>query len=127
MNAPWQIILVGAFIEIVELCDATEVEIVGIVDNSQSALFLGRPILGTDNDAQEIIRRWPTIPVHVTPKLSEVAQKADCRLFAAWRKLRDTCTPRCTRVVLCVDRRRERDPGRGTRVFRVGARMRGQG
>jgi sugar O-acyltransferase (sialic acid O-acetyltransferase NeuD family) len=75
MSAPRQIILVGAFIEIVELCDATEVEIVGIVDNSQNASFLGRPILGTDNDAQEIIRRWPTIPVHVTPDSPKVRKR----------------------------------------------------
>jgi sugar O-acyltransferase (sialic acid O-acetyltransferase NeuD family) len=67
MTAPPQVILVGAFIEIVELCDAIETEIVGIIDNLQKGSFMGRTILGTDSDADKIIRRWSKIPVHVTP------------------------------------------------------------
>jgi sugar O-acyltransferase (sialic acid O-acetyltransferase NeuD family) len=74
MSAPQQIILVGAFIEIVELCDTNGVEIVGIIDKSQKERFLGRPILGTDDDANEILRRWPGIPVHVTPDSPKLRQ-----------------------------------------------------
>jgi sugar O-acyltransferase (sialic acid O-acetyltransferase NeuD family) len=67
MNMPRQIILVGAFMEIVELCDALSVEIVGIIDNSCTGSFLGRPILGTDTEADQILARHPDVPVHVTP------------------------------------------------------------
>ena len=83
MSARRQIILVGAFIEIVELCDAAGVEIVGIIDNDQKESFLGRPILGTDNDANDIIRRWPTIPIHVTPDSPKLRR----RLTAEYAKL----------------------------------------
>lgn len=67
MSALRQIILVGAFEEIVELCDALSVEIVGIIDNSYTGSFLGRPILGTDTEADQILARNPDVPVHVTP------------------------------------------------------------
>lgn len=75
MSAPRQVILVGAFIEIVELCDALGVEIVGVIDNSQKESFLERPILGTDDDAEQIIRRWPTVPFHVTPDSPKLRKK----------------------------------------------------
>jgi sugar O-acyltransferase (sialic acid O-acetyltransferase NeuD family) len=83
MSALQQIILVGAFIEIVELCDAIGVEIIGIIDNEQKDSFLGRPILGTDEDANDIIRRWPGIPVHVTPDSPKLRR----RLSAEYSRL----------------------------------------
>jgi sugar O-acyltransferase (sialic acid O-acetyltransferase NeuD family) len=83
MSAPRQIILVGAFVEIVELCDLLYVEIVGIIDNVCAGPFLGRPILGTDNEADNILARHPSVPIHVTPD----STKLRCELSAHYSRL----------------------------------------
>jgi len=67
MNVPSRVILVGGFIEIVELCVAAGVEIIGIIDNRLTGSFAGCPILGDDDDAARILDRQSEVPVHVTP------------------------------------------------------------
>jgi UDP-perosamine 4-acetyltransferase len=79
MSAPRQIILVGAFVEIVELCDLLNVEIVGIIDNVCTDPFLGRPILGTDNEADKILARHPAVPIHVTPDSPKLRSELSAR------------------------------------------------
>ncbi|HUS95460.1 MAG TPA: acetyltransferase [Hyphomicrobiaceae bacterium] len=75
MSTPRQIILVGAFVEIIELCDAISVEIVGIIDNSCTGSFQGRPILGTDTEADQILANHPGVPLHITPDSPKVRSK----------------------------------------------------
>lgn len=60
-------ILVGAFHEMVELCELTGIELVGIIDNNLKGNFLGYPILGTDADAQTLFQNYHDIPLILSP------------------------------------------------------------
>jgi len=62
-----EILLVGAFSEIVELCEACNYKIRGIFDNTLTARFMGYEILGTDNTAFNQPEKFNKIPVLITP------------------------------------------------------------
>lgn len=62
-----QIILAGGFHEMVELCQAAGKQIVGIIDPRLSGDYFGCPVLGTDDDAPELWKRYGHIPVLLTP------------------------------------------------------------
>ena len=127
MIAPRQVILVGAFIEIVELCDAIEVEVVGFIDNSRrEESFLGRPILGNDGDAQAILRRWPTVPVHVTPNSPKLRRKLSGLYSQLGASFATSDTPDRLGVALGFDRSWKRDSGPRARVLSVDTRSRRQ-
>ena len=49
------IILIGGFVEIVELCESCKREIVGIIDPNLFESYLNIPVLGNDKDAEKII------------------------------------------------------------------------
>lgn len=61
------IILIGAFHEVIELAEAAGKTIVGIIDNNVSASYRGYPILGTDHDAAAICKKYSNVPVVITP------------------------------------------------------------
>jgi len=61
------IILVGAFHEIVELCELSPVRIVGIIDNRVEGEFMGHEILGTDDDASRLLSSFRNVPVLIVP------------------------------------------------------------
>ena len=67
MNAPGQVILVGAFSEIVELCEAAGIGIAALIENRPDAESFGLPITGTDAEAAAILAAHPGVPVFVTP------------------------------------------------------------
>jgi sugar O-acyltransferase (sialic acid O-acetyltransferase NeuD family) len=67
MNGTRSVILVGAFIEIIELCEALNLGIAGVVENARIGSILGHPILGADDQAAEILQRFADIPIHITP------------------------------------------------------------
>ena len=52
------VILVGACLENIELCEDCGIEIVGIIDNSVTGCFFDMPILGSDDDAAEIAAKY---------------------------------------------------------------------
>lgn len=62
-----EIIIVGAFSEIVELCEIAEKRIIGIFDNSINESFMGYEILGNDTYAINQIHRFKDVPIIVTP------------------------------------------------------------
>lgn len=62
-----QIILVGAFLESLELCLACELEVLGIIDNRCVGEFFGVPVLGTDEDAPRIYQEFPSAGIVLTP------------------------------------------------------------
>ena len=49
------IIMIGGFIEIIELCESCNREVIGIIDPKLLGSYLDIPVLGNDNDAEEII------------------------------------------------------------------------
>jgi sugar O-acyltransferase (sialic acid O-acetyltransferase NeuD family) len=77
-----RLILVGGFSEIVELCDAAGIEIVGIIDRNLTGEYCGRSVLGTDCDAATILARHPEAAVHITPD-SPAARRKIFESYAA--------------------------------------------
>lgn len=75
MNMKDKIIIVGAFHETVELCELCDKEIIGIIDGSYSAEFLGYPILGTDDDAINIYRKYSDCKIVISPDSPRIKQK----------------------------------------------------
>ena len=49
-----QILLIGGFLEIIELCEDNDINIIGIVDNNCEKKYSGIPIIGSD----EYILEW---------------------------------------------------------------------
>lgn len=69
------VILVGAFHEMVELCEDCSISIVGIVDNNLTGSFLGIPIIGTDNDAARLFQEYSYCELVITPDSPKVREK----------------------------------------------------
>jgi sugar O-acyltransferase (sialic acid O-acetyltransferase NeuD family) len=70
-----QIVLVGAFHEIVELCEACDVQIAGIFDEQVKGDFMGHKILGRDEDAPRLADRLRYVPVLIVPDAPAVRRK----------------------------------------------------
>jgi sugar O-acyltransferase (sialic acid O-acetyltransferase NeuD family) len=64
---PNKAILIGAFHEVIELCESQNIDIVGIIDNTKDKSFRGYNILGTDNDALDLYKTYGNIPLIITP------------------------------------------------------------
>lgn len=64
MNEP--VIIVGAFCEIIELCEECGCTIIGCIDNREKSYYKGYPILGTDEDLNSLVN-YRHIPVVITP------------------------------------------------------------
>ncbi len=67
MNNTRNVILVGGFSEIVELCELSKIEIVGIIDNKLSGKFRGYKIIGADKDARNLYGKFKKVPVVISP------------------------------------------------------------
>ena len=70
-----RIVLVGAFQEIAELCDACDVEIAGIFDEHVQGHFMGHEILGRDNDAGRLAEQLRDVPVLIVPDAPDVRRR----------------------------------------------------
>lgn len=69
------IIIVGAFHEIIELCEDCGLHIVGIIDNKIQKDYCGYPILGTDDDRDKIHCELPGCSVVISPDKPAVRLK----------------------------------------------------
>lgn len=69
-----EVILVGAFHEMVELCEDCGIHIAGIIDNNLTGSFLGIPIIGTDNDAPRLYQEYSHCELVVTPDSPKVRE-----------------------------------------------------
>lgn len=70
-----RIILVGGFHEIIELCENIGYTIIGIIDNNIVDHYLNYPILGTDEDAHEILKNNSNTPLVITPDAPLIREK----------------------------------------------------
>lgn len=80
-----EVILVGGFIEIIELCQLNDISIAGIIDRSGQDMHTGISVLGTDEDAALIFSdlQWKHIPVVITPDIPGIREK----LVAQYRRI----------------------------------------
>lgn len=69
------IIIVGAFHEIIELCEDCGFIIVGIIDNKIKGNYYGYPILGTDDDRYKVRNEHPECKVVISPDVPAVRTK----------------------------------------------------
>lgn len=69
------VILVGAFHEVVELCEDCGIHIAGIIDNNLTGSYLGIPILGTDNDAARLYEEYSRCQLVITPDFPRVRER----------------------------------------------------
>jgi sugar O-acyltransferase (sialic acid O-acetyltransferase NeuD family) len=67
MNRKQKVILVGGFSEIVELCELSKIEIIGIIDNELSGKYQDYKIIGTDQEAPSIFHKFRDVPVVISP------------------------------------------------------------
>jgi sugar O-acyltransferase (sialic acid O-acetyltransferase NeuD family) len=70
-----RILLVGAFQEIVELCEVCDIEIAGIFDEQAEGDFMGHKILGRDEDARLLVDRLRDVPVLIVPDAPAVRRR----------------------------------------------------
>lgn len=69
------VIILGAFHEIIELCEFCGFDIVGIVDNMNKGSFMGYTILGNDEDVIKQAIKYKGIPLVNAPDSSLVKKK----------------------------------------------------
>lgn len=69
------IILVGGFHEMIELCEDAGLNIIGIIDNDLSGEYYGYPIIGTDNDAIVLYKQYPNCQIVITPDSPRLRKK----------------------------------------------------
>lgn len=70
-----KIIIVGAFHEMVELCEDCGYQIVGIVDNKLQGKFMGYPVIGTDAEANQLYTSYSDCDIVITPDVPAVRIK----------------------------------------------------
>ena len=70
-----EIILVGGFHEMIELCEDAGFNIVGIIDNELTGEYYGYPVIGTDKDAADIYQRYPNCHIVITPDSPRLRKK----------------------------------------------------
>lgn len=70
-----KVILVGGFIEVIELCESCNIQIVGVIDNGINSSIHGYHILGKDVDAPILFKKYQAIPLLISPDIPIVRRK----------------------------------------------------
>ena len=70
-----EVILVGGFIEVIEICELSNIKIKGIIDNKLTEDYCGYPIIGTDADAPILLDKFRTTPLILSPDLPTTRKK----------------------------------------------------
>ena len=70
-----KVVLVGAFQEIVELCEGCGVQIAGIFDEHVRGEFMGYKVLGRDEDAPRLVDKLRDVPVLIVPDAPAVRRR----------------------------------------------------
>jgi UDP-N-acetylbacillosamine N-acetyltransferase len=91
-----QIILVGAFQEIVELCEACDVGIAGIFDEHVTGDFMGHKVLGRDEDASRLASRLQDVPVLIVPDAPAVRRRLAAYYLSLGYRPASLVSPRAT-------------------------------
>jgi sugar O-acyltransferase (sialic acid O-acetyltransferase NeuD family) len=70
-----KVLLVGGFIEIIELCEDNNVDIIGIVDPNIKDKYLTYPIIGNEKNIDDWKSGYYEINVVITPDLPSIRKK----------------------------------------------------
>ena len=70
-----EVVLVGGFVEIIELCEVSKIKIFGIIDNMPKNNLNGYKILCTDNTAKIILSEILDKLIIITPDLPKIRIK----------------------------------------------------
>lgn len=69
------VILVGGFHEMIELCEDCGHHIVGIIDNDLIGNYCGYPVIGKDYDAEALFMKYGKAKIIITPDLPKLRRK----------------------------------------------------
>lgn len=69
------VILVGGFHEVIELCEKAGYNIVGIIDSHLHDSYMGYPIIGSDADAESLFPKYGKYKLVITPDSPQVREK----------------------------------------------------
>lgn len=69
------VIIVGGFHEIIELCEECGLNVVGIIDNELVGTYYGIPVIGTDDDAEKLFAQYGRCKVVITPDSPQIREK----------------------------------------------------
>lgn len=69
------VIIVGGFHEIIELCEECGLNVVGIIDNELYDTYYGVPIIGKDEDAERLFSKYGDCNVIITPDSPKIREK----------------------------------------------------
>ena len=70
-----QILIIGAYHEMIELCEDCGYEVVGIFDNEYEDEYYGVKIVGKDADAERLYEQYKDILVVITPFMPAVRKR----------------------------------------------------
>lgn len=72
-----KILLIGAYHEMIELCESCNYEVIGIFDNDYDYddEYYGVKIVGKDSDAELLYEQYGDIPVVITPFMPSVRER----------------------------------------------------
>ena len=69
------VVLVGGFHEVIELCEKAGFNIVGIIDDQLQEYFLGYPVIGSDADAEALFPKYGKYKLVITPDSPRIREK----------------------------------------------------
>lgn len=69
------VIIIGGFHEIIELCEECGYNVKGIIDNELNDAYFGIPIIGKDEDAERLFPEYRYCKVIITPDTPKVREK----------------------------------------------------
>lgn len=69
------VILVGGFHEMIELCEDCGLNIVGIIDNKLIGNYFGYPVIGNDHDAKALFAEYGKAKIIITPDSPKLRKK----------------------------------------------------
>lgn len=69
------VVIVGGFHEIIELCGECGLNVVGIIDNSLHDSYYGVPVIGNDADAESLYSKYRGCELIIAPDFPKVREK----------------------------------------------------
>ena len=69
------IIIVGAFHEIIELVQDNNIKICGLIDNIKTGAYMNYPVLGTDNDMDKLFISYGKNLILITPDKPSIREE----------------------------------------------------
>jgi len=97
-----EVILIGGFNEMIELCELCEMHIIGIIANNTDMASSKYPILGADTDAESLYKKYKSIPVVITPDSPRIRKKLVEHYSAIGYSFLNVISPKATISRSCI-------------------------